>query len=180
MHKSRRRRGSIGANGPRIRRPGQTANRLGSSRYTETPRQSPDSASARIIGERARLIGDASGIYRSRRALARVGRMESESGGPGRRPIAYGPPEFRVIPAIAGVGLRTQSRRKGEIMRGRSGNVQKSAETRAGGENVPRIRRAGSSSIRLGYVPRLRRFRRPSCVCFAPGVGFGRSAAAFR
>ena len=89
MYESRRKRGASGANGPRIRRPGSTVNRLGSSGNLEKSRRSPDSESESIRGARERLCGARRKCTKVGENEARAGRMSPESGDPDRRPVGW-------------------------------------------------------------------------------------------
>ena len=131
MYEGRRKRGANGADGPRIRLPGSMVSRLGYSGNLEKSRRPADPPPGNIPGARARLSGGASEMYRSRRKRRPIGgewpqNQAARIDGQSRR-ICLG---AREIPAIAGSAFRENSRRKGEITRGRVRNVHKSAQKR--------------------------------------------------
>ena len=66
MYRSRRKRGAIGASGPRFRRPRSIASRVDSSRNIENSRRSPDSVYRRFLGAVGRFPGSATGMCESR------------------------------------------------------------------------------------------------------------------
>ena len=124
-------RGAIGANVPETRRPGSTASRLGSSGNIEKSIRSPSSPRGRFIGEMAGFPWGAFEMYESR-----LKRAPSVGNGPNIRRrgsmvnrIGFSE-NIEQFPAIAGFGVRTRSRLKGAIMRGRVGNARKSAKKR--------------------------------------------------
>ena len=161
MYETRRNRCACGENGSRIRRPGSTVSRLGSSGNLEKSFLSTDSVSERILGAGARLSGGVSEMHESRR-------KRGASGGewPQNQTARIDGQSVRIfrgsreIPAIAGFGVRKNSRRKGEIKRGRVSNVRKSAKTRRDRGESPRIRRPGSTANRLGSSGNLEQSQR--------------------
>ena len=181
MYRGRRERRASGATVPRIRRPGSPAIRIGSSGNSDKSRRSPDSAYFRFLGERAQFRR---GLFRNVRKSAKTRRERGEwpqnqaarIDGQSLRICR----KYRAIPAIAGFGARAHSRRKGANRRGASEMPEIRRKRGSIGANVPRIRRRGPTAIRIGCVPRLRRFRWSERFCFAIGVCFGRPAAAFR
>ena len=160
MYESRRRRGASGANGPRVRRPGSTVNRLGSSGNLEKSRRSRDSVSERIPGARARLSGDASEMYESRRNRGASGadgpRIRRPGSTANRVGSAWGLEKSRRSPGPPSGRIRGARER----LRGGASEMYISRrKSGAFGANGPRIRRPISRVSRAGCVPRLWRLR---------------------
>ena len=146
-------RGVVGANGPRIRRPRSMASRVCSSGNIEKSRRPPGPPSGIIPGERAGLIGGAPEMC----PAARVG----SSGDLEKTRRSPDPPSGRILGARArlrGASVMYRSRRK----RG------------ASGANGPRIRRPGSMVSRIEYSGDIEKSRRsPDSVygCFLGARG---------
>ena len=162
MYRSRRKRLARGANGPRIRRSGSTANRIGSSGVIEKYRRSPDSVHGRFVGERSRFAAGAAAMYGSRRKRGASGANGPRIRRPGsmvsRLGFAGNIETSRRSPAsVSGRILGARARLSG----GASGMRESRRKRGASGANGPRIRRRGPTAIRVVCAPRLRRFRWP-------------------